>query len=328
MYAVFEALFSVVGSLGFIGNVLVCVTICYTKALHSITNLFILNLAVADALASVAHIAVPFAFHHFDVELLSLNKDNVTTTCTPELVFWYDVIWVVHYLGAAFVAHSVLGLTLTTYERFIGIVRPLHYTSYFSQRKIVVMLLAMWVTPLVVELPRFVYTIIAYWHRNCVSAKDSDEYYYTFSILSMVLLAGPTGAMVWMYVQILKNLKQGAKNLQQLGVKGSAKELLEAHKKVTVAMAVITAAFFILVLPAKIFQIVIAVNSEVQSLALLQTSILLVVLNSAINPVLYGFKYKQLRESFVSMVMGKCRKLKRQNHVEQAPRVEMVQTVS
>ncbi|XP_038064306.1 somatostatin receptor type 2-like [Patiria miniata] len=321
MYAVFQALFSVVGSLGFIGNVLVCVTICYTEALHSITNLFILNLAVADALASVAHVADPFTTQQLSVEK-SLYNDTVT--CPVQLNFWVSVQSVVYYLHSSLLAHSVFGLTLVTHERFIGIVKPLQHASYFSRRKIAVMLLAMWMTPLVVELPRFVY-VIDYQRQKCTG---DSEYEYMFSILSMLLLAGPTGAMVWMYVQILKNLKQGAKNLQQLGVKGSAKELLEAHKKVTVAMALVTAAFFILVLPTKIVKLTFEIIVKPSPLAVSQTFTLLVVLNSAINPVLYGFKYKQLRESFVSMVVGKCRKLKRQNHVQQAPRVEMVQSLS
>ena len=77
----FYCVFVIVGILGFIGNVLVCVTICYTRTLHNVTNFMILNLAIADALVSTCLPLEPFlTFGYFT---MSFNS----THCTSELIF-------------------------------------------------------------------------------------------------------------------------------------------------------------------------------------------------------------------------------------------------
>ena len=47
------------GFIGLIGNVLVCVTIMKTKALHDVTNYLLLHLAAVDAIVSLIGILDP-----------------------------------------------------------------------------------------------------------------------------------------------------------------------------------------------------------------------------------------------------------------------------
>ncbi len=90
--AVLLVLMPIVGSVGFIGNVLVCVTIIYTKKLHNVTNLMILNLAVADALVSVIYthyLSISSQYSHS----INTSLHSNSSQCTADRLFQFNKIW-------------------------------------------------------------------------------------------------------------------------------------------------------------------------------------------------------------------------------------------
>ncbi|XP_071791694.1 alpha-1B adrenergic receptor-like [Asterias amurensis] len=305
----------IVGSIGFVGNVLVCVTIIYTKKLHNVTNLMILNLAVADALVSASN--APFATISFQYLLLGngSSHSNSSSQCTAEMLYHFNSSWIYYFIINCFCAHSVLSLTLANYERFIGITRPLQYTSYFTRRKITLLLLAVWIIPVIVYLPRSVLIIDHFKRDNC--AIDELQKPAASSVAAMLLYILPIAASIWMYIRILINLKQGARNLEEQGIQGPAQELHQAHKKVTSTLAIVTTAFGILVLPGAICYSISSLLLEKSSrveLAIWGVLEFLALVNSAINPALYVFKYKQMRKEFISMVC-RCHQQRQPNQV-------------
>ncbi|XP_071797149.1 somatostatin receptor type 4-like [Asterias amurensis] len=313
--AVILFLIPIVGSIGFVGNVLVCVTIIYTKKLHNVTNLMILNLAVADTLVSVScapYASISLQFSHSKNISLHSNSSH----CPEDRLFQFTSTWIYYFFINCFRAHSVLSLTLANYERFIGISRPLHYSSYFTRRKITLLLLAVWIIPVIVCLPRSVFKIDQFKRDECVNGELQKP--TASSILAMLLLFLPLAATIWMYIRILINLKQGARNLEEQGIQGPAQELHQAHKKVTSTLAIITTAFFILVLPGAVwFSISLLLDADLFNIdvAIWNVFTLLSMMNSAINPVLYGFKYVQLRKAFISMVCRSCNQQRQPNQI-------------
>ena len=304
LFKVLIVLMPCVGIIGFVGNVLVCVTIIYTKKLHNLTNLMILNLAVADALVSVS--STPCASVSLEYFLLGNGSSNSSISqCTADRLDQFTRSWIYFFFVNSFRAHSVLSLTLANYERFIGIVRPLLYTSYFTRRKILLLLLVVWIIPVLVYLPRSFLEIHFYKRDNCVNGEVRKH--TASSIASMLLLLLPIAATIWMYIRILINLKQGARNLEEQGIQGPAQELHQAHKKVTSTLVIITTAFFILVLPGATWQTFSYLfyksdSSSISNIIIWDVFTYLVLLNSAINSVLYGFKYDQLRKALIFMV--------------------------
>ena len=83
------------------------------------------------------------------------------------------------------------------------------FPNYFTRRKIILLLLAVWVIPPMVYLPRTVFMIIQYQSDNCSFKYSAGE--TIFGILSMIVFLVPIGATIWMYIQILANLRQGAR---------------------------------------------------------------------------------------------------------------------
>ena len=306
----FQCVFVTVGIVGFIGNVLICVTICYARTLHNVTNFMILNLAIADALVFTCLPLKPF-----------IHSDDATTQCTSEIIVLQYSARIYYFFVSCFSAQSVMSLTLANFERFIGINRPLQYPNYFTRRKIILLLLAVWVIPPMVHLPRTVFMIIQYQSDNCSLKKSAGE--TIFGILSMIMFLVPVGATIWMYIRILANL---ARNLEEQGIQGPAQQLHQAHKKVTSTLAIVTTAFFILVLPGAIWFFIDTFLSHIISLndidIVWNIFIFLSLVNSLINPVLYGFKYEQLQKAFKSMVC-RCDRWRQPNQV--GPEIQTVE---
>ena len=286
----------IVGVVGFIGNVLVCMTICCNRTLHNVTNLTLLNLAIADLLVSAL---VP-------LNLLYTVTNDVETNdlqCGAHITFQYSTAWVFLFFANSSTSHSVLCLTLVCFEQFIGISRPLKYPTYFTRRKITAMLITVWSTPLIAYLPRTI-LMTKLCHKDICLCVMLEPLYSAIGTLMLFLL--PTAAIIWMYFRIILTLKRGAINLEVQGIQGPARELHHARRKVTGILIVLITAFLIFVIPGAIWFLVSTLYYPVLS-GDVQTNIwhshaLLSLLNSSINPVLYAFKYGVLRKAFKAMV--------------------------
>ena len=148
----------------------------------------------------------------------------------------------------------------------------------------------------------------------------------------MIVFFVPVGATIWMYIRILANLKQGARNLEQQGIQGPAQQLHQAHKKVNSTLVIVTTAFLILVFPGAIVFIYVFIvrpymihnmTSGSNLFNLVDTyCVFLSLVNSVINPVLYGFKYEQLRKAFMSMVC-RCDRWRQPNQI--GPEIQTVE---
>ena len=116
------------------------------------------------------------------------------------------------------------------------------------------------------------------------------------------------------------------RNLEEQGIQGPAQQLHQAHKKVTSTLAIVTTAFFILVVPGAIWFFIDSLLSYIISLKDIEIIWnifnVLALVNSAINPVLYGFKYEQLQKAFKSMVC-RCDRWRQPNQV--GPEIQTVE---
>ena len=79
VHTFYQVVMILVGIVGLIGNILVCVTICYTSTLHNVTNFMILNLAIADALVSTFYpVDSSITLHYMYVHKFILNNTQCT----------------------------------------------------------------------------------------------------------------------------------------------------------------------------------------------------------------------------------------------------------
>lgn len=119
-----------------LANLAIILGIACNRQLHNTPNYFFLSLLVADLCTGVA---LPF------IPLMGLNRELSFSACMLAHVF-------PNFLFLAF----LLNLVLVHYERYICIVRPLHYSRLWMHRSFPLALLAAWVPPLLyASLPSF-----------------------------------------------------------------------------------------------------------------------------------------------------------------------------
>ncbi|XP_022082018.1 adenosine receptor A2a-like [Acanthaster planci] len=289
--------------IGLCGNVLVCLTILKTKALHNVTNYMLLNLAVADIIVVFHSILGPTTM---ETHRRRIGKFDY---CTPSFIYNFTVFFMFVYLKKISFANSVFSLTLATFERYIGIIKPLHYSTFFTKRRLIIMLLFVWLVPFLTEAYTPIFYIPTYIQDNCkIPSLKNYPVVITSGILSFIFtFVIPSTALAFMNMKILINLKQGARHLENQGIQGPPQELLRAHKKVTKSLLLVVAAFFILMLPSHILTNIIVYSNlfnqrYIIAELLTQSVKMLELLNSTVNPILYGFKYNQLRQSCITMV--------------------------
>ena len=303
------------GFIGLIGNVLVCVTIMKTKALHDVTNYLLLHLAAVDAIVSLTGILEPTLGTVFRVKI------GVYDYCDPSFLYNFNSFIMLKFFEKAMFSNSVLSLTLVTFERYIGIIHPLHYSRFLTKRRIVTTVCFIWLVPTLSELTESVGIIIHYAADNCTVPTNTryPEIGIQVGIRMVVTFIIPCIALAFMYIRIMINLKRGARHLEEQGIQGPPQELHRAHKKITQALCIVVVAFFILILPGKTLRFFSVYGDMYGGDYILaeftqKIASIFLSMNSAINPIVYGFKHTKLRRACIAMLRP-CARCNRSNRV-------------
>ena len=128
------ALYVVIFSVGVCGNVLVCFVVCNNKAMQTVTNLFIANLALSDILLCV--LAVPFTPLYFFLD---------------EWIFGRVLCHMVAYSQGTSVYVSTLTLTSIAIDRFFVILYP--FKPRMKMNMCITIICCIWLFALCATLP-------------------------------------------------------------------------------------------------------------------------------------------------------------------------------
>jgi neuropeptide F receptor len=153
----FCMLYTSIFILGVFGNVLVCYVVINNKAMQTVTNLFITNLALSDILLCV--LAVPF---------------TPLYTFLGGWVFGTPMCHIVPYAQGCSVYISTLTLTSIAIDRFFVIIYPFHPRMKLST--CISIIVTIWVFSLLVTLPYGMYVQMA---RHSEGVMVCEEYWPT-----------------------------------------------------------------------------------------------------------------------------------------------------
>ena len=193
------------------GNLLVIIAVSKELYLRTVTNYFIVSLAVADLM--VGGIVMPFS--------ISLEMTNQVWLFGPE---WCD-LW--HSFDVLASTASILNLCVISLDRYWAITDPIAYPTKMSSCKVGLLIAFVWLCSAGISFPA-----IAWWKAvtpndlpsySCLFTEDSA--YLIFS--SMVSFYCPTMIMMFVYWRIylaaaaqMRSLKTGSKTLTSNGVHG------------------------------------------------------------------------------------------------------------
>ncbi|CAH1998617.1 unnamed protein product [Acanthoscelides obtectus] len=220
----FFMIYTAIFVLGIFGNVLVCYVVFRNKAMQTVTNLFITNLALSDILLCI--LAVPF---------------TPLYTFLGEWVFGRIICHLVSYAQGISVYISTLTLTSIAIDRYFVIIYPFHPRMKLST--CICIIVVIWIFSMLVTLPYGVYmkhTNIGNSHSTvkkyfCDENWPSEDWRRTFGgITTAMQFLIPFLIMAFCYICVSLKLndrarsKPGSKN-SRLVYNFSRKVLLEVR---------------------------------------------------------------------------------------------------
>ncbi len=279
-------------TIGFLSNILVCVTILKANCLHDVTHYLILNLAISDGLCCVVFI--------IDSLMDLLEYPHTDTDKFAEMLHCHLIYG--NYLFQSFAYISAYSLVIISLERYVGIVTPLKYVRVCTKRNICLGVFLAWGLGFCTYLLHMIgvrYSKVGdvYAHVRCKLVHDWQWHFVPF----IVGFLAPLLIMFWAYFQIYKALKEGLANQ---AVPAQVRESQEAKKRVIHLMLLVTITYVTLYIPSQpAYMVIVTVDLntfEVSPLGILLTDLvtkLPVLLNSVVNPLIYAFKYKKFRRA-------------------------------
>ncbi|XP_070532350.1 tachykinin-like peptides receptor 86C [Ptychodera flava] len=281
----------ILGVVGTTGNAVVIIVVLSTPKMKTLTNYFIINLAVADFITSVL-----LVFNRFLLKAVTIPiPDGIAGEIYCRLYFSAPFFWFS-------VNASSFGLVLVTLERYFAIVHPLSYEKYCTTERASVVIATSWGCMFALQFSTLAFQ--DYHDGRCLVAVYLSQWLAPLIgvLYFLITYFVPVCVMIWAYFRILRSLRQSTENSSRPASDNQqrTKALLKARKRVVCMLLLVMAAFLACWTPDSLlflvynFGVVIDLGSVfVNCIVLLKFS------NSILNPFIYVFKYKQFRQSFL-----------------------------
>ncbi|XP_074647668.1 somatostatin receptor type 2-like [Tubulanus polymorphus] len=274
---------------GLFGNGLVIFVILRYAKMKTVTNMYILNLAVADMSFLIGlPLLIVTMFKKYWIFGVHVCKIFLILTSTN----WFT---------------SVFSLAVMGTDRYLAVCHPITSMRYRTPLISKLVCLGVWTLSLLVMVPVILYANL-YWDRDglprCTILWPSGQpippdkafVWYTF----LLAFAIPVSLIVVFYSLVLARLKRVGPHMKQ------SKEKKKSHRKVTRMVLTVIAVYVICWLPFWIFQVHLTFLSKENSSAekgrakiiIMQFLTVFSYANSMLNPILYAFLSDNFRKSF------------------------------
>ncbi|KAL6267871.1 hypothetical protein P5V15_000942 [Pogonomyrmex californicus] len=281
---VFCAFYVVIFVLGIFGNVLVVFVVGRNRQMHTVTNLFIANLALSDVLLCV--LAVPF---------------TPLYTFLGGWVFGKTLCHLVPYAQGVSVYISTLTLTSIAVDRFLVIIYPFHLRMKIKM--CLAIIVSIWVIALLITLPYGLYMHLEETYTFCEENWPSEPFRKVFSSLTSIFqFVVPFFVIAFCYVCVSIKLNDRAR--AKPGAKTSRREEADRERKrrtnrMLIAMVAI---FGVSWLPLNIVNVVDDFYSHVNDWSYYRLcffmSHCLAMSSTCYNPFLYAWLNDNFRKEF------------------------------
>ncbi|XP_066137570.1 QRFP-like peptide receptor isoform X1 [Euwallacea fornicatus] len=283
--------------LGVIGNVMVPIVIFKTKDMRNSTNIFLVNLSIADLM--VLLVCTPTV-------LVEVNSRPETWVLGREMCKAVPFVELT-------VAHaSVLTILAISFERYYAICKPLKAGYICTKARASVICLLAWLIAAVFTSPILgiaEFKLVDYFDGSkepaCHTLANTlwSALYFLGSIFLFFIV--PLVVLLVLYCIIAKNLIYNATSL--VLNKHIDNYSIRARRQVILMLGTVVLSFFLCLIPFRVFTlwIIIVPEENVFNLGveryynILYFCRIMVYLNSAINPILYNLMSSKFRKGFL-----------------------------
>ncbi|XP_061586442.1 adenosine A2a receptor a [Cololabis saira] len=292
LYIILELLIAV---FSVVGNVLVCWAVCLNSNLQSITNFFVVSLAVADIAVGV--LAIPFA--------IAIS----TGFCSN----FYGCLFIACFV-LVLTQSSIFSLLAIAIDRYIAIKIPLRYNSLVTGQRARGIIAICWALSIIIGL-----TPMMGWHQASEKTNSTDcsgglmkclfeevvhmEYMIYFNFFGCVLI--PLLLMLAIYLCIFMAARHQLKLIEVKAVHGEkSRSTLQKEVQAARSLAIIVGLFAVCWLPLHIINCFTLFCPECYRppLWIFNVAILLSHANSVVNPFIYAYRIREFRQTFRKII--------------------------
>lgn len=287
-----EILFGIVCVVGLLGNTLVIYVVIRFSKMQTVTNMYIVNLAIAD---ECFLIGIPFL---------------ITTMIRKSWIFGETMCRAYLILTSINQFTSSIFLFIMSADRYVAVCHPISSPKWRTPLISRIVSVAAWTCSIILMIPIFnnstevsremtnttVKSCIIAWNKNSTyqGTEASAFILYTF----IFSFATPLCLILIFYCLVIQKLKT-------VGPQNKSKEKKRSHRKVTNLVLTVVTVYVLCWLPYWILQLAnIFSNSEETKVSKFLIAIHLLASclsysNSAMNPILYAFLSDNFKKSFL-----------------------------
>ncbi|XP_060893211.1 adenosine A2a receptor a [Labrus mixtus] len=293
LYIVLELLIAVFSVLG---NVLVCWAVCLNSNLQTITNFFVVSLAVADIAVGV--LAIPFSI------VISIGF------CSN----FYGCLFIACFV-LVLTQSSIFSLLAIAIDRYIAIKLPLRYNSLVTGERARGIIAVCWVLSIIIGL-----TPMMGWNKQQSKSDDNSscppnlmkclfeevvvmEYMVYFNFLACVLI--PLLLMLAIYLCIFMAARRQLKLMEVKALHGErSRSTLQKEVQAAKSLAIIVGLFAVCWLPLHIINCftLFCPHCDRPQPWIMYVAIILSHTNSVINPFIYAYRIQEFRKTFRKII--------------------------
>ncbi|XP_028251656.1 opioid receptor, delta 1a isoform X1 [Parambassis ranga] len=276
------ALYSVICVVGLLGNILVMYGVVRYTKMKTATNIYIFNLALADALATST---LPFQSAKYLMNTWPFGE----VLCKLILAIDYYNMFT-----------SIFTLTMMSVDRYIAVCHPVRALEFRTPVKAKLINVLIWVLSSAVGMPIMIMAVTEDKEGKTfcmLKFPDPDWYWDTVTKICVFIFAFVVPVMVITICYGLMILR-----LRSVRLLSGSKEKDRNMRRITRMVLVVVAAFIICWTPIHIFIIVRTIveidNKNPFMIASWHLCIALGYTNSSLNPVLYAFLDENFKRCF------------------------------
>ncbi|XP_028858159.1 trace amine-associated receptor 13c-like [Denticeps clupeoides] len=264
------------------GNLLVIISVCHFRQLHTPTNLLILSLAVSDFLVGLF--------------LMPVHLTMLVESCW---IFGEMFCLLYNMISYQITFVSIHNVSLVAVERYVALSNPFFYVKRVSISVIFIASLMIWVLSLSYNCSLLYFNGIFSHFKICPGQcfLTIDELWSTVDLFVIFVL--PCATMIILYIKIFAIAKRHAvairANVKCREVQNS--DSMKSEWKAAKVFGVLVSVFLICLVP---YYVCILLDDFIKGqnvYDVITNMVMLFYLNSAINPVIYALFYPWFQNS-------------------------------
>lgn len=311
LHVIEAVLLALICVISFIGNLCLFI-IVYTgrRDLRTISNTFLLNLALADLIVTVINMPIT-------VVTILIDKQWFSHNACVGLGFTN----IISFIG------SVMSLALMAINRYFFIVHWKEYSSIFNRKNACLSIIILWVITIVISTPPLIgwsrYSYIP-GKSYCFVDWRADAYYMYFML--GICFFGPLTTMIFCYTKILRftgrvkrnlvgteqEIKQAFVNTNNPHLRLLKSRVSSEEAKLTNTLLIVVSAFLISWSPFAITMFFDVYAETALPRVVDMGSLLFGYLNSMCNPIIYAARCNRFKKGYITLFFKCFRCVKRE----------------